>query len=260
MKTKKGIVYTLMLCTVALVLGSCTNKEQKAFDDAMQSRELAQLRQFISSFPQADPLLLDSAKVVLAEWVRDSADYAQLKQMKDVVERYGAEITYMDQHPEGLYIDSVNQMFQSDEGPAAEMIARQEAIEEHLQEYRKSFDKRVYYSDPTHFIVLTVPDDKGKGQGMMGDGWLTYYDFHYAINLDDMDDEDIQCEMDKYDDAHFTLSLYDKTLYFQAKGDLERYDGEIDESLYKDFLERVAKINKGEDVYGNPSAFITLDE
>jgi len=236
------------------------SKEEKALEEAIQSKKLSELRQFISTYPDAEPLLLDSAKVLLKEWESDSTDYALLKQMEDIVERAGAEMSYMDQHPEGLFIDSVTLMYQTDEGLAAEIVARQEAIERHLETYRKAFGKYVFYYDPYHYIILTEPDDKGKGQGTFADGILTYYDFHYAINLDDFEDEDIQCDYDKYNDAHFTLSLWDKSLHMQSKGDITSFEGEVDKTTRNSFLERVKMINNGEEVYGNPSVFITTED
>ncbi|MCR5180184.1 MAG: hypothetical protein K6C30_03065 [Bacteroidaceae bacterium] len=261
MKTFKSSVISILLSAFVLTFVSCVSKEEKALEAAIQSRDLSQLRQYLTTFPDADSLLLDSARAVLANWVSDSTDFASLKQLEDVVERAEAEVTYMNNFPEGLYIDSVAQMYQTDESEAVAIVARREAIAQYLDPYRKKFDKHVYYMDAYHYIILTAPDDEGKGQGTLVDGILTFYDFHYAFNLDDFDDEDIQCSYDKYEDAHFTLSIYDKTLYMQSKGELNSFDGEIDEKTYQDFLERVAKINQGQEVYGNPTVFLTpVDE
>lgn len=255
---KRRIIKVLMLPVIAACFFSCIdNKNKQAFDAAVQSRTLSELRQFLIQYPEADSLLVDSAKIILAEWERDSADFAELKLKEDVVERVGLEQSYMDQHPEGLYLDSVLLMFQNDESIAASIIERQEAIRQHLDSYRKKFVNYAFYADPYHCILLTEPDENGKGIGTLFDGILTYYDFRYSINIEDLEDKDILCNY-IVDDKNFTLSLYEKTLYYSAQGNSESFDGELNEKFYKDFLERVAKIKKGEKVYGNPTVTISI--
>ena len=61
-------------------------------------------------------------------------------------------------------------------------------------------------------MILSTPDTKGKGQGVIGElgGLLPiFYDFHYAIELENMNEEEISCKMDKYD-AHFTVEINEK--------------------------------------------------
>ena len=102
--------YTMMGIGIPF-LCSCVNKERKAFDAAVQSREITKMRQFLTQYPEADSHLLDSAKVIIEEWASDSADFSKLKMAEDVVERVGLEMTYMDQHPDGLYLDCVTSMY-----------------------------------------------------------------------------------------------------------------------------------------------------
>lgn len=249
-------IFFLMLCIVTLCLSSCVSKEQKAFEEAVQSRQLINIRHFLAQYPNADIQLLDSAKVLLNEWISDSVDFEELKTTEDVVMRAGLEMSYMDQHPNGLYIDSVAFMYQNDEKEAAAIIERREAIEQHLESYRKKFLNNVFYMDPLHCIILSEPDEEGKGAGTLMDGYLTFYDFRYAIDIEDLNEDNIRCEY-TVNGNRFTLELYDKRLYYRAQGQLETFDGEQNEEIYNSFMERVAKINKGEKVYGNPTVSIT---
>lgn len=250
MKNRNFIFY-MLLCVGTLCLNSCISKEQEAFQKAIQSREISQIRQFLEQYPNADSLLLDSAKVILDEWSKDSIDFAELMKTEDIVERAGLEMSYMDQHPEGLYLDSVKFMYQSDELEAAAIIERKEAIEQHLESYRKQFVNKVFTVDAYHFIVLSAPDEEGNGVGTMVDGLLTYYDFRYSIDIENLEEDEISCEFTAYG-SEFTLELYDKQLIYTRRDDIVTYYAEKSEELYESFLERMAKINKGEKVFGNP--------
>lgn len=126
--------------------------------------------------------------------------------------------------------------------------------------YTKAFKNTVYYADASNCIILTTPNEKGKGQGIIGElgGILpTFYDFHYTIDLENFDEDEIRCEMDKYNST-FTIELKGKSIYFRTKGELEILHGEKDEKGYQSFLERVDNINKGKEVYGNPKYRITF--
>jgi len=257
----KKSLFFLGFVSLILCLTACESKESKAFDAALQSRKISQMKAFLNNFTEADSLLIDSAKVILARWEQDSIDYASLCQMNDVVKRAGAEVSYMDSYPEGLYLDSVVARYEQDGPIAAEIVAKEEAINAKLEPYYKMFKDRIFYADPQNSIVLTVPDDKGKGQGViveMTSILPTLYDFHYSINIEDLEDKEIQCKMDKYSGT-FTLELLEKTLYMQSKGETESYEGEIDTTVYNGFMERVANINKGVEMYGNPKYRITIE-
>lgn len=137
--------------------------------------------------------------------------------------------------------------------------AQRNAIENRLAFYSKAFKDVIFYEDE---MILSTPDTKGKGQGVIGElgGLLpTFYDFHYAIELENMNEEEISCKMDKYD-AHFTVEINEKKLYYRTKGNLEILRGEKDTEAYKSFLERVKEINAGKEVYGNPKYRITISE
>ena len=144
----------------------------------------------------------------------------------------------------------------NDEQKAAAIIERQEAIDQRLETYRKQFVNRVFYMDSYHCIILSAPDDKGKGVGTLMDGMLTFYDFRYNIDIENLDEDEINCEY-TVDGRKFTLEVFDKHLYYSAQGQVESFNSEKNEELYKSFTERVAKINKGEKVYGNPTVSVT---
>lgn len=140
--------------------------------------------------------------------------------------------------------------------------AQRNAIENRLAFYSKAFKDVIFYEDENNCMILSTPDTKGKGQGVIGElgGLLpTFYDFHYAIELENMNEEEISCKMDKYD-AHFTVEINGKKLYYRTKGNLEILRGEKDTEAYKSFLERVKEINAGKEVYGNPKYRITISE
>ena len=256
----KKILFFLGFVSLILSLTACESKESKAFDAALQSRKISQMKSFLNNFTEAGSLLIDSAKVILARWEQDSTDYASLCQMDDVVKRAGAEKSYMDNYPDGLHLDSVVVRYEHDGPLAAEIVAKEAAKNAKLEPYYKMFKNRVFYANPQNSIILTVPDDKGKGQGVIveiNSILPTFYDFHYSINLEDLDDDAIQCSMDKYNGT-FTLELLDKTLYMQSKGETDSFDGEIDKDFYNNFMERVANINKGVEMYGNPKYRINI--
>ncbi len=144
----------------------------------------------------------------------------------------------------------------------AKAQAREIAIENRMSYYSKAFKDVVFYEDENNCILLSSPDNKGKGQGIiveLGGLLPTFYDFHYSIDIDDLNEREISCNMDKYD-ASFTLELNGKSIYFRTKGDLKILRGEKDIEFYKGFMERVATINAGKEVYGNPQYRITVSD
>ncbi len=144
----------------------------------------------------------------------------------------------------------------------AKAETKRKALENRLSFYSKAFTDIVFYEDENNCILLSSPDTKGKGQGMIGElgGFLpTFYDFHYAIDMENINEEEISCEMDKYD-ANFTIEVKGKRLYYRTKGNLGILRGEKDPKTYSIFLERVQKINTGKDVYGNPKYRVTISE
>ena len=238
---KKSTLISLAAVVLSLSLGSCTSKEQKAFQAAVQSRQISQLRQFVADFPEAAELL-DSAKNILSEWVSDSTDYVAIKATADIVERYDLEVNYSFIHPDGLYLDSVNSML-ADDAPEAQAIkTHREAVAQHLEKYRKEIEDIVYYQDLDEsrlFIYMTPPDLEGKGMGVMGlivDGWGGILNqaekFRYQINTEDFEDDDIICHWVD-NGSNFTIEIYDKSLYFTSRGKLEHFLGERDPEGYK---------------------------
>ena len=239
-------IFFLFLSFIGLIFcfSSCINKEKRAFDKAVQSCKMEQMRNFLLQYPNADKMLLDSARVILAEWESDSIDYAAIKAIKDIIERSGAELSYMDRHPQGLYIDSVSLMYQDDEEIAAAIISKQEALEQHLDEYRGQIKDIVFYYSKEggrEYIILSVPDKEGKGRGVWGniiDGWSEFNSadwFDYAINTEDFEDDDIMCKLKN--GASFTIEIYDdKSLYVTARGNLFSFIGEKDSNSYKSFF------------------------
>ncbi|MBR5052615.1 MAG: hypothetical protein IKW91_05270 [Bacteroidaceae bacterium] len=240
MKTK-SFSLCLMLCASAFIFSGCVSKEQKAFDESVASRQISQLKQFIADFPEAGELL-DSAKLILSEWEKDSADYVALKQTEDLVERYNLERAYEFSYPEGLFLDSVYAMMTDDAPVAQEILAKRAAIQGHLDEYRKKIENIIFYQSfegGRHAIVMTPPDEEGKGKGAwvtIIDGWGGILDdgikFRYEINTEDFEDDDIICH-NIDNNALFTIEIYDKTLYVTVRGDLESFIGEKDVEEYK---------------------------
>ena len=230
-------IISLAAVVLSLSLGSCTSKEQKAFQAAVQSRQISQLRQFVADFPEAAELL-DSAKNILSEWVSDSTDYVAIKATADIVERYDLEVNYSFTHPDGLYLDSVNAMLADDVSEAQAIKAHREAVAQHLEKYRKEIEDIVYYQNMMEggrlFVYMTPPDPEGKGMGVLGtiiDGWNGIlneaYKFRYEINTEDFEDDDIICHSVD-NGSNFTIEIYDKSLYITARGNLEHFLGERD--------------------------------
>lgn len=140
----------------------------------------------------------------------------------------------------------VNTMTEEEIANAKAEIKRK-ALENRLTFYSKAFTDIVFYEDENNCMLLSPPDANGKGQGLIGElgGLLpTFYDFHYAIDLENMNEEEISCKMDKYN-AKFTVEINGKSLYYRTKGNLEILRGEKDEEAYKVFLERAKNINAG---------------
>lgn len=240
MKTK-SFSLCLMLCASAFLFIGCANKEKKVYEEAVSSRQISQLRQFVSNFPEAGELL-DSAKIILSEWEKDSAEYVALKQTKDLVERYNLERAYVFSYPEGLYLDSVYAMMNEDEPFAQEILAKRAVIEEHLEKYRKEIENNIFYQSfegGRHAIVLTPPDEEGKGMGAyvtIIDGWGGILNdglkFRYEINTEDLDDDDIICH-NVDNNSLFTIEVSDRTLYLTVRGNFEMFIGEKDVEEYK---------------------------
>lgn len=238
---KKKTFISFAVIVLSLVLGSCTSKDRKAFQTAVQSRQMSQVRQFVADFPEATELI-DSAKVILSEWMKDSADYVEIRATADIVERYDLEVNYSVTHPDGLYLDSVKIMLSADVSEAQSIKARREALAQHLEDYRKKIENIVFYQDLDGgrlFVFMTPPDQEGKGMGVFGsiiDGWNGIlndgFKFRYEINTEDFEDDDIICH-NLDNDANFTIEIYDKTLYLTARGNLERFLGERDPESYK---------------------------
>lgn len=70
--------------------------------------------------------------------------------------------------------------------------AQSNAIENRLAFYSKAFKDVIFYEDENNCMILSTPDTKGKGQGVIGElsGLLpTFYDFHYAIELENMNEK-----------------------------------------------------------------------
>lgn len=240
----KRLYLFVMMLTALAALTNCTSKEEKALTAAIQSKQTARLRQFIKECPAEKTQWIDSARVVLAEWEHDSADYYEIKQIKDVVKRAGAEITYMDHHFMGLYIDSVCSMYVTDGPEADAIIARREAIDRHLEPFRKQMKDIVFYRTEgdnwRHIVMLDLPDEEGKGRGMYlylptNANWAflgSKEPFTYSINLEDFNDDDISC---RWDDGNglFIIELYnDKSLYMTNQGELRGFMGERDPETY----------------------------
>lgn len=255
---KKNVLCVTFLSFI-LCLTACVNKEKKAFEEACLSKETAKMKAFVKNYPEANPALIDSAKVLITEWESDSADYVYICQEKDLLERFDAEERYIYNHPEGINITKVMKIHEEDAVEAEALMAKLEAMGEKIEIFDEGFKNRVFYSDPKNGIIFSSPDADGKGQGVMFEINLlpTFYDFHYSINFDDQEDNEIMCKMDKYSGS-FTVTLYDKTVYLHAKGDVNSYRGEIDEEAYKNFMERIANINNGKEVYGNPTTTIKI--
>lgn len=239
---KKSTLISLAAIALSLSLGSCTSKEEKAFQAAVQSRQIAQLRQFVADFPEATALL-DSAKNILSEWVSDSADFVAIKATADLVERYDLEVDYTFRHPEGLYLDSIIALLKEDATEAEAIKVRREAVAQHLEKFRKQIEDIVYYEDMGEgsriYVFMTPPDPEGKGMGVLGsiiDGWSGIlneaHKFRYAINTEDFEDDDILCHFVD-NNANFTIEIYDKSLYITAHGNLEHLLGERDPEGYK---------------------------
>lgn len=241
---KKSTFISLAAIVFSLGLGSCsgTSKEEKAFEAAVQSRQISQLRQFVTDFPEATELL-DSAQNILSEWVSDSTDFVTIKATADIVERYDLETNYALAHPEGLYLDSVNAMLAADTSEAEAIKAHREAVAEHLEKYRKEIEDIVYYSDngdgSRFFFYMIPPDSEGKGIGLLGDvgkGWKDFEDnypggkFSYEINIEDFEDDVIICRTKK---NTFNIEIYDKSLHITSKGSYYSLIGERDPETYK---------------------------
>ena len=135
-------------------------------------------------------------------------------------------------------------------------------LEAHLALYSEAFKDVIFYENSYLCMMLSTPDKIGKGQGVIGElgGFLpTFYDFHYAIDLEHLNEAEISCKMDKYN-THFTVEIDEKNLYYRSKGNLEILRGEKDPETYNSFLERIKKINDGDEVYGNPKYGMTISE
>lgn len=240
----KNYLVILAMSTLVVAAG-CTSKEKKALDNAISSRSLSQLRQFIKECPTEKAQLIDSAKAVIAIWEQDSNYYDQIKQTEDVVLRTEAEVNYINQYSQGLYIDSVIAMYDIDAPQAESVIARRKAVAEHLNTYRKNIKDILFYYKPnkywTHIIVMSPPDEEGKGEGIYAyfpdNDDLTFMgdrsDFTYAINLEDLEDNDINCRWKK-SGSLFTIEIYDdKSLYVTNQGKLFSFMGQRDEEGYQ---------------------------
>lgn len=239
--------FVFFAMSVLVVAASCTSKEQKALDNAIGSKDLSQLRLFIKECPAEKTQLIDSAKAVIVLWEQDSCFYAQIKQTEDVVLRTEAEVNYINQYPNGLYIDSVMAMYDTDAPQAESVIERRKVIAEHLDTYRKNIKGILYYyrqsSSWTHFLVMSPPDEEGKGKGIYGyypeNDAFTFMgdrqDFTYAINLEDLEDDDINCRWEKSGNL-FTIEVYDKSLYLTNQGELYSFMGQRDEEQYREIF------------------------
>jgi len=241
MKLNKKTIVGLSVPFFLLMLSGCESKEKKALDSAIQSRELSQMRQFITQYPDANQELVDSARIILAKWEQDSADYNSLKDMDDIVKRAQAEGLYMENHPDGLYKDIVTEMFKTD-GPEAK------AILERLLVIGEGFTNYAFYNSGNRYpICLTSPDENGKGIGFLYTlfGYLCFY---YAINLDDLNDDAIQCVyyIENNKEIHFTLSYSsnDHCLYYNIKGKISTWYGQLDKDYYDPFLKSVKEIRR----------------
>lgn len=244
----------MIFLAFAFCLCSCESKERKAYNESVNSRQISQLKQFISDFPEAGELI-DSAKIILSEWEKDSMLYIELKQKEDVVERYNQEKIYLTTYPNGLYSEEVMNLMANDEKVAEEAIAKQkiflaeqEARQNHLDEFRKQLENTIFYSSfegGRSFIIMNSPNTEGKGMGVWGttiDGWGGALDegikFKYEINMEDFDDDKIICH-NVANNSLFTIEIYDDILYVTARGESDRFIGERNVEEYKSTIPHI---------------------
>lgn len=261
---RKKVLFMIAV-NIVLCFTACVNKEQKAFDEAFLSSDIAKMKAFINNYPEADRSLLDSAKMIISEWETDSADFAYISQEKDLLKRFVAEEKYIEKHQGGNHLEEVYRLYEKDEDEAEALKAKAAVVNKKMELYNKRLKNKVFYSNPRNGIVLLPPNAEGKGQGVLFENRVNpfrdiihvFFDFHYTIDLEDLDDDDLFCKMDKYSGT-FTVTLYEKKIYLKAKGDIDIYLSEPNEEFYKLVEDRVAKINNGEEVMGNPHTTISV--
>lgn len=239
---KKVSIFILFLATF-IYFSSCGNRAKTALDEAVQSQSITMLRQFLINYPKADAELIDYAKQVLNNWVEDSTAFAGIKkiQQKDnIVERYNAELSYMEHYPNGLYIAEVKAMYEKDEPTATAIIERAEAIRSHLDWYKAKFSNYAFISNNSgtkgNIMMLTAPDEDGKGEGIWSVFNMNFF-FYYSLNLENLDDTDLHCTMYAHDgqESHFNIRVGDNCIYHIHNGEYSSFIGQWEEDAYKNF-------------------------
>lgn len=249
---KKISIFILFLAT-SIYFSSCGNRAKTALDEAVQSQSITMLRQFLINYPKADAELIDYAKQVLNNWVEDSTAFAGIKkiQQKDnIVERYNAELSYIDNYPNGLYITEVKAMYEKDEPEATAIIERAEAIRSHLDWYKAKFSNYAFINNQnklaSYVVMLTAPDEDGKGEGVYSWSSLEFF-FYYSINLENLDDSDLHCTMYTHDgqESHFNIRVGDNCIYWVNNGKYTLYVGQWEENVYNTFIKKSVPKIKG---------------
>jgi len=210
----------LLLAISGMVVASCSNKEQKDYEMAINSNNMNQLRSYIATYPDASVEHLKDVQLRLEELELDSAAFASIKAETNVLTRYQLCESYTTSNSGGLHTNEVMAIMKKDqpevtriqkELEAQRIAAEQQAERERiLAEEQAEYEERYGYfcqkirnrifvlQNATHEqIIVGLPDKKGKGR---------------LLYIHTKNDTRTWYEYEVYDDSEILVNFGGKTL------------------------------------------------
>ncbi len=238
-----------------MTLAACTNKEKSDYKKVMESTDMMMLRTYLENYKDAPIEHTSAVKQRLADLTVDSTIYATfISAGDDVADRYYAAKQYVDELPNGVHIDEMKAIIAKDSAKAEKILAERAAAEAaeinaaaaemNYGTLRERIRNSIFVRDRYHMVFVTVPDDDGKGYGMVADG-LESYSFSYTAKPEDTDMIGRLSE----NGSLFTISVYSDCLYLSGMGkDLRYQTNPLSESDFKDqekkLMERIKQWEK----------------
>ncbi len=241
----------LLLAISGMVVASCSNKEQKDYEMAINSNNMNQLRSYIATYPDASVEHLKDVQLRLEELELDSAAFASIKAETNVLTRYQLCESYTTSNSGGLHTDEVMAIMKKDqpevtriqeELEAQRIAAEQQAERERiLAEEQAEYEERYGYfcqkirnrmfhskiSPRDLWYVFGLPDKNGKGRIFV----YSYGDKHWC-EYEVFDDSEVHV---KYGNALLAWKIHNDNMWEpDGKGGWKQYPRELlDSDTYK---------------------------
>lgn len=199
----------LLLAISGIVVASCSNKEQKDYETAINSNNMNQLRSYIATYPDASVEHLKDVQLRLEELELDSVAFASIKAETNVLTRYQLCESYTTSNSGGLHTDEVMAIMKKDQPEVTriqEELEAQRIAAEEQAEYEERYGyfcqkirNRLFVMQNRTFeqILVGLPDKNGKGR---------------LLNIHTKNDTRTWYEYEVYDDSEILVNFGGKTL------------------------------------------------